>query len=328
VLVCAVITSSPGRTAAAGVHNNGRPLPPAVTIVDGGPMRPDVMSDVFTRREATASGIGGRALTKLVRSGRISRVGKGVYRVGDGGLPDPRAITRLMKVVISHESAAAWYGAALPFAPTQLHVTAPRSRGRRTDCVDGVRLHRADLRQCDQLVMRGVAVTSPVRTLLDLARSKPLAESVAIADSMCRLGVVGATELEAEAVALPPGPGRPAAVALARLLDGRAESVFESMSRVTLAIAGLPPPIPQLNICDADGTWIARVDFGWPSYRVVLECDGFEFHRDRAAFERDRRRWNALTQAGWRVVIVTWHDVVRDPGYLVAVMTDLLSDAA
>jgi very-short-patch-repair endonuclease len=80
-----------------------------------------------------------------------------------------------------------------------------------------------------------------------------------------------------------------------------------------LAVAGLPPPVPKLSITDADGRWIARADFAWPEDRVILECDGHAFHDDRATFVGDRRRWTALTRAGWRVVVVTWHDVVDRP---------------
>jgi very-short-patch-repair endonuclease len=94
-----------------------------------------------------------------------------------------------------------------------------------------------------------------------------------------------------------------------------------------LATSGLPEPVPQLNVVDADGRWIARVDFAWPDQRVILECDGFEYHQDRATFERDRRRWTALTRAGWRVAVVSWHDVVDRPDYLTGLIADLLRSA-
>jgi hypothetical protein len=173
-------------------------------------------------------------------------------------------------------------------------------------------------------IVRGVTVTTPVRTVLDVARTKPIAEAVAIADSLCRLGLLSPVEIESAASALAAGPGRPAAMSLASLVDPRAESVFESMTRTDLALAGLPSPVPQLNILDRDDIWIARVDFAWPDHRAVLECDGFEYHGSREAFERDRRRWSALTQAGWRVAVVTWRDVVGDPSYLVELVRDLL----
>jgi hypothetical protein len=195
-----------------------------------------------------------------------------------------------LKAAISHSSGAAWYGAALVDPPMWLHVTVPRSRGRRATQVKGVAIHRADLRQAE-------------------------------------VSLLTRADMVAAAMRLPAAPGRLAAVTAAELIDPRAESVFESVTRVNLALAELPPPTPQYDVYDAVGSWIARVDFAWEDLGVILECDGFEYHQDRAAFERDRRRWTALTRAGWKVAVVTWRDVMHDPGYLVDVMADLLQAA-
>jgi hypothetical protein len=285
----------------------------------------DQLGAIFSRGEAIAVGLDDRTLARLVHSAQISRLSNGIYRKGTTDLPDPAAISRAMKVVLSHQSGAAWLGGAVPFTPDALHATAPRNRGRRSDCAPGVQLHRADLRPDEIVLVRGVPVTAPARTLLDVARCLPLREAVAIGDSLCRRGGLSREHAIAAALDLAPGVGRPAAVRASGLLDFRAESVFESMTRVDLAVAGLPPPTPQLNIKDRDGNWIARVDFAWEDQRVVLECDGYEFHRDRAAFQRDRRRWSALTRSGWKVIVVTWYDVTHDPAYLIDVMRDLLT---
>jgi len=267
-------------------------------------------SEVFTRRDALCQGVSSRTLTELVRSGTITRIGHGVYRAGSGDpLPDPRGISRSMRAAVSHASAATWLGASVCTPPTSLHVTAPRDRGRRADCAPGVRLHRASLPAADVLVVRGAFVTTPLRTVLDVARSLPLAEAVAIGDSMCRLGLLTPDDFKRAAWALAVGPGRPAAIRVADLICPLAESILESLARVGVVLAGLPLPTPQYNVFGADGQWIGRVDFAWEAARIALECDGFEFHGDRGAFERDRRRWNALTRAGWRVVVVTWRDV-------------------
>jgi hypothetical protein len=282
------------------------------------------LDEVFTRAEAVARGLTGRALAHLVRTSQITRIGNGVYRKGGKlPLPDPLATSRALKASISHESAAAWCGAALRFAPTELHLTTPRSRGRRADAVDGVRLHRADV---PSVLVRGALVTTPAQTILDVARTRST-EAVAIGDSLCRARLVEPAEVQAAAAALPKGPGRPAGIRVASLLDGRAESVFESVARANLALAGLPSPEPQLDIYARDGAWIARVDLAWPNERVILECDGYKFHSTRAAFQVDRWRWTNLTRAGWKVGVVTWHDA-HNIEYLVTVVTDLLSQAA
>ena len=281
--------------------------------------------DTFTHREARALRVSDRTLARWVHVGRISRLGNGVYQVGLARSMDPRATSRGLKMAISFDSAAAWIGGDLPFAPPKLSLTAPRCRGRRADEIEGVRIHRADVPSTDLIVVRRALVTTPVRTALDVSHSMPLPIAVAIVDSLARRYLLTQAEFEQAALSLPRGPGRPAAVQAAALLDPMAESVFESMTRVNLAIAGLPAPASQLNIVDRDGRWIARVDFAWEALRVILECDGFEYHRDRDAYENDRRRWSALTRAGWRVVVVTWRDVVNDPAYLIDLMTDVLA---
>jgi hypothetical protein len=280
--------------------------------------------ELFTCRHALADGFTNRDLTDMVRSGHITRVARGVYRLGSVALPDPSGIARSLKAEISHASAAAWYGASLVLSPDGLHLTVPRSRGRRQDEIPGVTIHRADIPSSDLLVVRRTLVTAPIRTGLDLARSLPTSHAVATLDNMIRGGLLTRSDLLAAALALPVAPGRQSAITVADLVDARAESVFESISRVDMAVAGLPIPELQVNICDRDGNWIARVDFAWKTQRVILECDGWEFHSNRDAFERDRRRWTALSRAGWTVIVVTWRDVMESPGYLVAAMSDVL----
>ncbi|MGZ4225171.1 MAG: endonuclease domain-containing protein [Solirubrobacteraceae bacterium] len=48
------------------------------------------------------------------------------------------------------------------------------------------------------------------------------------------------------------------------------------------------------------------VDAVWPDQRLIVEVDGYAYHRHRAAFERDRRRDQQLIAAGYRVIRVTW----------------------
>jgi very-short-patch-repair endonuclease len=61
-----------------------------------------------------------------------------------------------------------------------------------------------------------------------------------------------------------------------------------------------------------------EVDFLWPQQRLVVEVDGFAYHSDRAAFERDRERDAALVAAGFRVIRVTWRQLVDQPLVVVA----------
>jgi very-short-patch-repair endonuclease len=71
--------------------------------------------------------------------------------------------------------------------------------------------------------------------------------------------------------------------------------------------AGLPPP--------AVNTWVGgfEVDALWPAQRLIVELDGYEFHRTRAAFERDRARDGELQLAGYRVLRFTYRRLVHEP---------------
>ena len=61
-----------------------------------------------------------------------------------------------------------------------------------------------------------------------------------------------------------------------------------------------------------------EVDLVWRSRRLVVEVDGYAYHRGRAAFERDRRRDADLQAAGYRVIRVTWRQLVEAPERVIA----------
>lgn len=65
------------------------------------------------------------------------------------------------------------------------------------------------------------------------------------------------------------------------------------------------------------GRHLATVDFAWPDLRVVVEADGFVYHRDRKAYLRDRNLGNACTLAGWGLLRFSWEDVFHHPAYVV-----------
>jgi very-short-patch-repair endonuclease len=68
-----------------------------------------------------------------------------------------------------------------------------------------------------------------------------------------------------------------------------------------------------------------EVDLAWLHGRVVVEVDGYEYHRDRASFERDRRRDVALQVAGFRVLRFTHRRLVDEPDYVIAELRQALA---
>lgn len=163
--------------------------------------------------------------------------------------------------------------------------------------------------------------------MADIARCTTLAEAVAVADGYLREGLTTRPKLKRYMAQLA-GPRRPHAIRAVAMADPASGSVFESLTRVLISEAGLPAPRTQYNVRVPGGRWIARVDFAWPDQRLILECDGFEHHSTRSAFVRDRRRWSALIAAGWRVAVVTWHDVIDDPNYVTTLVAGHLAAAA
>ena len=165
--------------------------------------------------------------------------------------------------------------------------------------------------------MDGWPATDLARTVVDLARSMPFEQGVAAAD---RALALGATVLELEAAMVRAGGLRGAGVArrVVAFADGRSESVGESLSRVLLADLGLMPEDLQHRVMD--GPRLAgRVDFAWPSLRVIGEFDGrvkygrlLEADEDGGdAVFREKRREDRLRELGWEVVRWVWGDLAH-----------------
>ncbi len=62
----------------------------------------------------------------------------------------------------------------------------------------------------------------------------------------------------------------------------------------------------------------------WPAEGVVVEVDGFAYHADRAAFERDRRRDADLQATGHRVLRITWRRLQAEPEALLVALVQVL----
>ena len=75
---------------------------------------------------------------------------------------------------------------------------------------------------------------------------------------------------------------------------------------------------PNLEICDRYGHPVAQLDFAHEELRLCLEVDGRSYHSDELAFERDRRRQNAVHLQGWLVLRLTWDQITRFPAQVIA----------
>ena len=108
-----------------------------------------------------------------------------------------------------------------------------------------------------------------------------------------------------------------AARALLTLADADSESPLETIARVLLRIHGLDVQT-QVYL---EG--VGRVDLLVEGV-LVVELDGFEHHSDRAHYRNDRRRANALTCMGLRLVRFTYEDVMHRPSWVVTCVVEAL----
>jgi hypothetical protein len=219
------------------------------------------------------------------------------------------AVTRLLLpgAVASGRTAAALWGVDTRTPDDDVEVTVPPAC--RGGAVPGVRVSRRALPADDVRGTLGVLVTTPLRTALDLTRTLPPVDAVVLLDALVRSGLVRLADVRNAAAAATGRGCRRAREAAARA-DGLAESPQETRLRLILLASALPPPVAQHTVRDADGRFVARVDFAWPEHRLAVEYEG-AWHGEPQNVVRDRVRLNRLMAAGWRVVFVTAPDVRR-----------------
>jgi hypothetical protein len=181
-----------------------------------------------------------------------------------------------------------------------------------------VRFHSATLRREHVTHVLGVRVTTVARTVLDLARSLPYVEGVAVADSALLANQVTKPDLRALLPAFAGWPGSDRARRVVEFSSELAESVLESAARVVFAEWGLPAPQLQMDMYDDKIRFIGRVDFLWEKYKTIAEADGMGKYEDpeRARWQIRRDIW--LREAGYKVVHFTWAELFGDPGRVIA----------
>jgi very-short-patch-repair endonuclease len=268
---------------------------------------------VIGTAQLLAAGLTEDAIAHGVATGLLTRVHRGAYRfgpvVGEFWEEWAACLACGPRAVLSHATAPAIYGVRA--RPAVVHVTRPSASGRHR----GVLIHRGDVP--DVRIVRGLPVTSPQRTIQDLAASLGLRELARLVEDMEVQGLIG--EL---AVA----PHRPGAPKLRALLRGREEPRLtrsEAERRLLGLVRRARLPAPQANV--RLGRY--EVDLLWAAERLVVEVDGFTYHGPRPAFERDRRRDAELQVRGYRVLRITWRQLVGEPEAVVALIAAALSAA-
>ena len=271
---------------------------------------------VVARMQLIDLGLTGRAIEHRLETGRIEAVHRSVYAWSRTLLSfEGRCMAAVLAVgpdaVVSHQSAAALWGIR-PGRGDPIHVTAPRKIKRR----EGIATHTAPLAPDERCENRGIPLTSPARTIFDMAailKPQPLGRAIREADF---LRLSGGPSL---AVLSERYPGRAGAPAIRATLDrGPGPPTRNELEEMFLALIedeGLPRP--EVNAVIELANSHPEPDFVWRAERLVVELDGYQSHGTRHAFEDDRERDRLLQAAGWRVVRITWRQL-RDARAAVA----------
>jgi very-short-patch-repair endonuclease len=219
--------------------------------------------------------------------------------------------------VLSHTTAAAVHEMA--GGSKQLHLIVPRT----AHGIEGIRVHRPrTLRPEDVVIVDGLRVTSPARTLIDLADF-----------GKRRLLERAIDQAEYHRLHLPLGEvhdrvhRRPRSRALRRVIAEHVagstitESEAEELFLAIVRRAGLPMPDPQVEL------WGRRRDFLFREQKVVVEIDGRKAHDRDSAFERDAVRDAEVVINQYRPLRFTRRAVKFDQGYVELALRTVLGSA-
>ena len=219
----------------------------------------------------------------------------------------------------SHQTAGVIHGISLLHPPEAGVVRLTRPPGSyRGGGAPGVRFHSAALPPAHVVTRYGVLLTTGARTVVDLARSLPHLEAVAVADSALHARITTKAELRRMLADCAGWPRIGEARCVVEFSDELAESVLESAARVVFAQAGLPPPRLQTDILDDAFRFIGRADFLWERHRTIVEADGMGKYEDPERAKEQIRRDIRLREAGFKVVHFTWAELFSDSARVIA----------
>jgi Protein of unknown function (DUF559)/AbiEi antitoxin C-terminal domain len=224
---------------------------------------------------------------------------------------------------LSHRSAAALWGIR-DTARRRVDVVAPR----KVRPSPRLEPHRVLLLPDEVTQEDGIPVTTPARTLFDLASVLTAHQLERAIDQAEIRRLTSPTSLEALVARY---PGRRGTTALRAIL--RANRIGLTISKSDLEIDflalldahGLPRPSANRIVAVHDGR-SHEADCLFAAHRLVVELDGYETHGTRRAFEQDRERDRRLQVAGYRVVRVTWRQLYDDPDTIGTQLRELLRD--
>lgn len=278
------------------------------------------------RQELLEQGFSSSAVERERAAGRLTAVRRGVYTPSGAfselGL-ELRHAARARAVamaapglVVSHISAAVLH--QLPVRPgglARVHATRISASGGIGD--DRRVVHIGRLLPEEIVEIGGLRTTSLARTLVDLARTESFEAGVIAADSALHSQPNVVDQVADVLARSRRHRGHTTARRALLFADGRSESVGETRLRVFLADGGFAAPELQCEVLGGGGTVLGRIDLANVKFGTLLEFDGMAKygkllnpHRTELEVLRlEKRREEALREAGWQVFRVVWADL-------------------
>jgi len=273
---------------------------------------------VVTASHLRAAGLSRDAVAHRVARGWLRRLHRGVYLVG----PLEVALSRPMAAVLacgsgallSHAPAAVLWGFRPP-REEPMHVTVVgRDVRSRT-----INVHRSHLDPRDATRHQGIPVTSPARTLLDLATTTPQRALDRATEEAQVQRRVTPHSLNEQFSRYPRHRGTAALKQAIRTDPSLTRSEAERRLLGLIRAARLPAPEANRRVNGYE------VDFLWREPGLIAEVDGYAFHSSRSSFERDRRKDQDLGAKGYRVIRVTWRQLTDGPEAVIATLAAALA---
>jgi hypothetical protein len=272
---------------------------------------------VVTRRELLRAGISAKQIDRRLVTGPLFAVFRGVYRVGHTAPSVQASYLAAVKAcgaeaLLSGRAAAHLLGLLKGQAPPP-EVTTPRRRR-----IEGVRTRRA---RRQAAIWRGIPVTTPAETLVDLAA---VLNADALARACHEAGVRHHTTPKQVEALLARRPNTRGAAKLRAVLRGDAKVTLSKLESAFLALlANERLPLPDTNR-PAGGR---RLDCRWLNQRLTVELDSYRYHNSRHAWEQDRRREREAHARGDGFRRYTYGDVLETPRLMIDELRRLLRPA-
>lgn len=219
--------------------------------------------------------------------------------------------------VLSGYSAAEILGASCGPSDAPAEVTVPH-RGQRSR--PGLLVHRTNLDPGEISEVKGLKVTSPLRTTYDLARRGDLVERVVAVDRLANVHRFDPDLLLGLRARYRRSRGNELVPQVLAHADRRAGSPMETRLRMLIVQAGLPKPQVQWVVQDEPSRTAVWLDLAWPDLMIGIEYEG-EGHTEPGQVLRDVGRYPALVDKGWRIYRYTKREILRRQDLIIAQLT-------